>query len=59
MGYVLLIEVWGLLDKGELLYSMVSEGYLHCSRGKKQTEAVHWTNKSMKRSGWECAQCLI
>lgn len=58
-GYILLIEVWCLLGKGKLLYSTVSEGYLHCCGGKKKTEAVHWTNKLMKRAGWECAHCLI
>lgn len=57
--YVLLVDVWGLRAKGELLCSTVSEGCVRCSGGRKQSGAVRWTNQSMKRCGWERARCLI
>lgn len=36
MGSISLTEGWGSLDNGELLHRTVSEGSLHCSRGKRK-----------------------
>lgn len=42
---------WAAVEVRGAIYTAVEE--------KKQSEAVHWAKKSMKRSGWECAHCLI